>query len=57
MATAGRREVLVTASAYEAAAGATIRFSPAGQHRLKGLSEARQLYRVERPVHSQARDP
>jgi class 3 adenylate cyclase len=48
MAAAAAGEVLLTMAAYEAAAGAGIRFSSAEEHTLKGLSEPRPLYRVEK---------
>jgi class 3 adenylate cyclase/pimeloyl-ACP methyl ester carboxylesterase len=57
MATATVGEVLLTAAAYEAAAGSGIGFSAAGEHSLKGLSEPRMLYRVERRQGSQVREP
>jgi class 3 adenylate cyclase len=57
MATAAGGEVLLTIAAYEAAAGSGIRFSAAGEHSLKGLSESRLLYRVEHGQDSRVRDP
>jgi class 3 adenylate cyclase len=44
MESAGRREVLVTSTAYAAAAGSGVRFSEAGEYELKGLAEAYLLY-------------
>jgi class 3 adenylate cyclase len=48
MAVAAGGEVLLTTSAFEAAAGSAFRFSAAGEHALKGLSEPRLLYRLQR---------
>lgn len=48
MSTATAGEVLLTTAAYEAAAGAGIHFSAAGEHTLKGISGPRQLYRAEK---------
>jgi class 3 adenylate cyclase len=54
MATAASGEVLLTTAAYEAATGSGVRFSTAGEHSLKGLSEPRILYRIEHAEDSSA---
>jgi class 3 adenylate cyclase/pimeloyl-ACP methyl ester carboxylesterase len=47
MESAESREVLVTTTTHDAAAGSGIQFSEAGEYELKGLAEPYQLYRAE----------